>query len=166
MSAPVISKHKVVAITYTIVDDSGIILEQSDIPVYYVHGGPNDMFPDIEAALDGCSPGDSVEVVLPPEKAFGYHDPAMTFTDDIDNVPPEFRRVGAEVEMQNDRGETRSFFVSKIEADKLTVDGNHPFAGRTLTVRVRIVEVREPRPDDYVTVDEPAEPVPPSSRLH
>jgi FKBP-type peptidyl-prolyl cis-trans isomerase SlyD len=135
--------HKVVAITYTIVDDSGIILEQSDIPVYYVHGGPNDMFPDIEAALDSCTLGDSVEVVLPPEKAFGYHDPAMTFTDDIDNVPPEFRRVGAEVEMQNDRGETRSFFVSKIEADKLTVDGNHPYAGKTLTYSVTVADIRD-----------------------
>jgi len=143
MSEPVVSMHKVVAITYTIVDDSGIILEQSDIPVYYVHGGPNDMFPDIEAALDGCTLGDSVEVVLPPEKAFGYHDPAMTFTDDIDNVPPEFRRVGAEVEMQNDRGETRSFFVSKIEADKLTVDGNHPYAGKTLTYAVTVADIRD-----------------------
>ena len=143
MSAPVISKHKVVAITYSIIDQSGAILEQSDIPIYYVHGGPNDMFPDIEAALDGCTLGDSVEVVLPPEKAFGYHDPAMTFTDDIANVPPEFRRVGAEVEMQNDRGETRSFFVSKIEGDKLTVDGNHPFAGKTLTYAVTVADIRD-----------------------
>ena len=143
MSEPVISRHKVVAITYSIIDESGAILEQSDIPVYYVHGGPNDMFPDIEAALDGCTLGDSVEVVLPPEKAFGYHDPAMTFTDDIANVPPEFRRVGAEVEMQNDRGETRSFFVSKIEGDKLTVDGNHPFAGKTLTYAVTVADIRD-----------------------
>jgi len=143
MSDTVVSRHKVVAITYSIIDDSGAILEQSDIPVYYVHGGPNDMFPDIEAALDGCTLGDSVEVVLPPEKAFGYHDPSMTFTDDIDNVPSEFRRVGAEVEMQNERGETRSFFVSKIEADKLTVDGNHPFAGKTLTYAVTVADIRD-----------------------
>ncbi len=143
MSDPVVSKHKVVAITYSIIDESGVILEQSDIPVYYVHGGPNDMFPDVEAALDGRPLGDSIEVVLPPEKAFGYHDPGMTFTDDIANVPPEFRRVGAEVEMQNDRGETRSFFVSKIEADKLTVDGNHPFAGKTLTYAVTVTDIRD-----------------------
>ena len=143
MSDPVVSKYKVVAITYSIIEESGVILEQSDIPVYYVHGGPNDMFPDVEAALDGCTLGDSVEVVLPPEKAFGYHDPGMTFTDDIDNVPPDFRRVGAEVEMQNERGEIRSFFVSKIEADKLTVDGNHPFAGKTLTYAVTVADIRD-----------------------
>ncbi len=143
MSDPVVSKNKVVAITYSIIDASGVILEQSDIPVYYVHGGPNDMFPDVEEALDGKTLGDSVEVVLPPEKAFGYHDPSMTFTDDIDNVPPEFRRVGAEVEMQNDRGEVRSFFVSRIEDGKLTVDGNHPFAGKTLTYAVTVADIRD-----------------------
>ena len=68
MSAPTVSKHKVVAITYSIIDESGVILEQSDIPVHYVHGGPNDMFPDVEAALEGCELGDSIEVVLPPER--------------------------------------------------------------------------------------------------
>jgi FKBP-type peptidyl-prolyl cis-trans isomerase SlyD len=143
MSAPVVSKHKVVAITYSILDDSGVILEQSDIPVYYVHGGPNEMFSDVEAALDGCELGESIEVVLPPEKAFGRHDPNLTFADDIENVPPQFRRIGAEVQMQNDRGETRSFFVSKIEDGKLTVDGNHPFAGKTLTYAVTVADIRD-----------------------
>jgi FKBP-type peptidyl-prolyl cis-trans isomerase SlyD len=143
MSAPTVSKHKVIAITYSILDESGVILEQSDIPVYYVHGGPNEMFPDVEDALDGCELGESVEVVLPPEKAFGYPDPEMTFTDDIENVPPQFRRVGAEVQMQNERGETRSFFVSRIEDDKLTVDGNHPFAGKTLTYAVTVADIRD-----------------------
>ena len=143
MSEPMVSKDKVVAITYAIIDETGVILEQSDIPVYYVHGGPNDMFREVEAALDGCSLGDRIEVVLAPEKAFGPHDPNLTFTDDIDNVPPELRRVGAEVEMQNERGESRSFFVSKIEDGKLTVDGNHPFAGKTLTYAVTVADIRD-----------------------
>jgi FKBP-type peptidyl-prolyl cis-trans isomerase SlyD len=148
MSAPVVSKHQVVAITYSIIDETGVILEQSDIPVYYVHGGPNDMFKAVEAGLDGCGLGDSVEVVLAPEQAFGYHDPNLTFTDDIENVPPEFRRVGAEVQMQNERGETRSFFVSKIENGKLTVDGNHPFAGKTLTYALTVADIREATEDE------------------
>lgn len=148
MSAPTVSKHKVIAITYSILDESGVILEQSDIPVYYVHGGPNEMFPDVEQALEGCELGESVEVVLPPEKAFGYHDPEMTFTDAIENVPPQFRRVGAEVQMQNERGETRSFFVSRIEGDRLTVDGNHPFAGKTLTYAVTVADIRDATEDE------------------
>jgi FKBP-type peptidyl-prolyl cis-trans isomerase SlyD len=143
MSDSVVSRNKVVAITYSIIDQTGVILEQSDIPVYYLHGGPNDMFPDVEEALDGCSIGDSIEVVLTPEKAFGYPDPAMTFTDQVDNVPPQFRQVGAQVEMQNDSGEVRTFVVSKIEDGKLTVDGNHPFAGKTLTYALTVADIRD-----------------------
>jgi len=143
MSKPVVSRHKVVAITYSILDESGVVLEQSDIPVYYVHGGPNDMFPDVEEALDECALGEEVEVILSPEKAFGYPDPNMTFTDDINNVPPQFRQIGAQVQMQNDQGEVRSFFVSKIEGDKLTVDGNHPFAGKTLIYAVTVADIRD-----------------------
>lgn len=143
MSIPVVSKLKVVAVTYSILDESGAILEQSDIPVYYVHGGPNDMFPDVEEALDGCELGESVEVVLPPASAFGEHDPSLTFVDDIDKVPPQFRRIGAEVQMQNESGEVRSFFVSNIENGKLTVDGNHPFAGKTLTYALTVADIRD-----------------------
>jgi len=143
MNDELVSKNKVVGITYAIIDQSGAILEQSDLPLYYVHGGPNDMFEEFETALEGCGPGDSVEVEIGPEKAFGYHDPSLTFTDDIDNVPPQFRRVGAEVQMQNDRGEVRSFFVSRIEDGKLTLDGNHPFAGKTLTYAVTVVDIRD-----------------------
>jgi len=142
MSDFIVSKHMVVSITYSILDETGAVLEQSDLPISYVHGGPNQMFPEVEQALEDCEVGDQVEVILPPEKAFGYHDPSLTFTDDIDNVPPEFRHVGAEVQMQNDRGETRSFFVSKIEGDKLTVDGNHPFAGKTLKYVVTVTDIR------------------------
>jgi len=87
--------------------------------------------------------GGSVEVTLPPEKAFGYPDPNLTFTDDLANVPPQFHQVGAQVEMQNESGETRTFFVSRIEDGKLTVDGNHPFAGKTLLYAVTVADIRD-----------------------
>jgi FKBP-type peptidyl-prolyl cis-trans isomerase SlyD len=45
--------------------------------------------------------------------------------------------------MQNDQGETRTFLVSKLENGKLTVDGNHPFAGKTLTYSVTIKDIRD-----------------------
>ena len=57
-------------------------------------------------------------------------------------MPPQFRHVGAEVPMQNDRGETRTFFVTRIEDGKLTVDCNHPFAGKTLIFAVTITDIR------------------------
>ena len=143
MTDQVVRKNKVVGIAYSIVSDTGEILEQSDISLYYAHGGVNQMFPDVEAALEGRSVGETIEVVIPPGKAFGPYDPDLTFVDNIDNVPPEFRQVGAEVQMQNDQGETRTFFVSKIEDGKLTVDGNHPFAGKTLTYSVTVNDIRD-----------------------
>jgi len=55
--------------------------------------------------------GDEVSSQIPPEKGFGEYDPEMVFVDDLENVPEDFRHIGAEVQMQNDLGETRSFYV-------------------------------------------------------
>jgi FKBP-type peptidyl-prolyl cis-trans isomerase SlyD len=143
MTDAVVGKHKVVSIVYQIRNETGDIMEQIDYPVSYVHGGPSDLIEKVERALEGAAVGDSVEVVLEPGEAFGEHDPALTFTDDLENVPPQFRHVGAEVEMQNDEGESRTFVVSKIENGKLTVDGNHPMAGKRVTFIVTVKEIRE-----------------------
>ncbi len=134
---------QVVYVTYVIQDEQGLVLEQSDLPVGYVHGVAGPLFPQIERALAGKSPGDSVEVTLSPKQAFGPHRPELTFTDDLDNVPDEFRYVGAQVAMENERGEPHTFTVSHIGNGKLTVDGNHPFAGKTLRYRVKVDSVRE-----------------------
>lgn len=142
MQADQIEPHTVVTMTYSICDPDGVVLEQVDLPVSYVHGGRNDLLPALEQALAGHRPGDAVEVTLAPEDAFGESDPDLTYTDDIDNVPPEFRKLGAEVQMQNDRGEVKNFVVSRIEAGKLTVDGNHPLAGKTLTFNLKVLDVR------------------------
>ena len=78
----------------------------------------------VEQALDGAVINDTVEVSLTPEEGFGPHDPDLTYTDDLENVPEEFRNVGAEVEMMNDQGDSRKFTVTRIAGGKLTVDGD------------------------------------------
>ncbi|HEY9150343.1 MAG TPA: peptidylprolyl isomerase [Gammaproteobacteria bacterium] len=143
MSDAMVGKHKVVSIVYQIRDEAGDILEQIDYPVSYVHGGPSDLIEKVENSLEGATVGDSVEVVLEPDEAFGPLDPSLTFTDDLENVPEQFRHVGAEVEMQNDQGDSRTFTVARIEDGKLTVDGNHPMAGRQVTFIVTVVEIRD-----------------------
>lgn len=62
------------------------------------------MFPKIEQALEGQEKGARVEVFLTQYEGFGPSDPNHIFTDELTNVPPQFHQVGAEVEMQNDRG--------------------------------------------------------------
>ncbi|MCB1857522.1 MAG: FKBP-type peptidyl-prolyl cis-trans isomerase [Gammaproteobacteria bacterium] len=148
MSEQVIKPGKFVSLTYTIADTDDNLLEQNDIPVSYVHGGDTELIGGMDRAVSGKKAGDSVEIVVPIEQGFGPHDPNLTFTDDLENVPPQFHYVGAEVEMQNEAGEIKSFIVTHIEKGKLTIDGNHPFAGKTLKVRVKILEVRDATLED------------------
>jgi len=148
MGNEVINKHKVVTFTYNISYDDGAVAEQSDFPMEYMHGVENDMFPKVEAALDGKSTGDSIEVSLEPSEGFGMHDPKLTFTDDLENVPEEFRFVGARPSFQNQNGEVVEMVVSKIENGQLTVDANHPFAGKTMRFNVKVLGVREATPEE------------------
>ncbi len=143
-----IKRDKFVSLTYTITDENDEILERIDMPVNYVHGRDSQVIEKVEKALEGCAQGDEVSVELSPDEGFGEHQAELTFIDQIDNVPPEFRHVGAEVEFQNDKGESRMFRVTKIEDGKLTVDGNHPFAGKVITYNIKVNAVRNATPDE------------------
>ena len=137
----VVTRHKLVTITYIIKDDDGQTIEQNDVPVGYIHGVGSELLPVLESALTGHHTGDIVEVTLPPEDAFGAYDPELTFSDDINNVPEEFRYVGAQAQFQNDKGETKTFIVSKLDDDTVTLDGNHPFVGKTIRFIVTIHDI-------------------------
>lgn len=143
MTEQTVQKGKYVSLSYTIVDDIGTVVEQHDLPVGYVHGSDTQLIGGMDAAIEGAKVGDEVEVLVPPEEGFGERDPSLTFTDDLENVPPQFHQIGAEVQMQNESGDTRSFYVTRIADGKLTVDGNHPLAGKTLKVIVKIHEIRD-----------------------
>jgi FKBP-type peptidyl-prolyl cis-trans isomerase SlyD len=143
-----IGKGKVVSVTYTLHDERGQIFEQSDIPVPYLHGHASGLFDKIEQLLDGKCAGDSIEATLSPEEGFGPHNPALTFTDELENVPPELRFMGAQLEAQNADGESLNFVVTRIENGKLTVDANHPLAGQTVKFRVTVRDVRDATPEE------------------
>jgi len=156
----IISKNKHVSLTYSVIDEDGEIIERIDLPVQYIQGKQSQLIEKIEAALEGHKEGDIIDVELSPEEGFGPHLPELTFTDDINNVPAEFHSIGAEVEFQNDQGETKIFRVSKIADGKLTVDGNHPFAGKKITYNITVTGVRP------ATVDEMANGVQNMPQLH
>jgi FKBP-type peptidyl-prolyl cis-trans isomerase SlyD len=148
MSEQAITDGKYVSLTYSISDDSGDVLEQTDLPVGYIHGGRMELIGGLDEAIAGKRAGDKVEIQVSPEQGFGDHDPDLTFTDDIANVPPQFRQVGAEVPMQNESGEVKTFYVTHIKNHRLTIDGNHPLAGKHLRVHVTIHEVRDATVED------------------
>ncbi len=143
-----VEQNKAVFITYTVTDEAGKVLEQNDLPVGYVHGAGSGLLDKVEQALDGRQAGDRLEITIRPEDGFGDPDPSLILTEDIDNVPPEYRRVGAEAQFQNEAGDVKTFVVTDVSDSKVTLDGNHPFAGKTLVFTVKIVEVRDATPDE------------------
>lgn len=138
-----IKLNKVVSITYAILNHRGEVIEQHDVPVAYLHGRAGGLLPGIEAALEGRTIGERVEIQLGPEDAYGVRDENLTFTDDIENVPPQYRHVGAEVQFENEAGESRTFYVTQIEDGKLTVDGNPALAGQSVTCLVNVIDIRD-----------------------
>jgi FKBP-type peptidyl-prolyl cis-trans isomerase SlyD len=74
---------------------------------------------------------------------FGPRDESLVFTDHIDNVPEQYRQLGTSILMENDGGQTRSFLVTRIDDETLTVDGNNPLCGREVVFSLKIVTVRD-----------------------
>lgn len=138
-----VEHQKVVSFTYQLLDEQGMVQEQSDLPMSYVHGVDDRVFPEIVEAMEGKKIGNEVEVTLPPEKGFGVYNPDLTFSDDIANVPPEFQQVGAKATFQNDAGDTTEMTVVKVEDGKVYLEGNHMFAGKTMTFKIKITGIRE-----------------------
>ena len=148
MSAAIVAKNKVVSLTYVLRNQKGDIFEYRDLPVSYVHGSGADLFPKIEQVLEGRNVGDRVTVTLTPADAFGDRDPKLAFTDDLENTSPELRRVGAEFEAQNAKGESIVLTVTCIENGKITVDANHPLAGQTISFDVTVQDIRNATPEE------------------
>ena len=146
-----ISINKFVELTYRIIDQSNSeVIEQVEEPLGYVQGDNSLLFNQVTKELEGRCVGDEVEILLKAEDAFGKKADELIFTDDINNVPVEYRFIGASVTMQNDKGGTKDFIVSSIEDGKLTIDGNHPLAGKDIIFYVEILSIREATADEII----------------
>ncbi|MEW8323658.1 MAG: FKBP-type peptidyl-prolyl cis-trans isomerase [Candidatus Thiodiazotropha taylori] len=157
MSQETVKPGKFVSLSYMIQDMDGNVLEQSDLPVGYIHGGETELIGGMDQAVLGKAQGEEVTMTIPAENGFGAYNPDLVITDGIENVPVELRQLGAEVQMQNEAGDVRSFYVTKIEGDRLTVDGNHPLAGKTLQVKLKILQVRDASQEDMLQFGMPGQ---------
>ena len=133
-----------VELTYRVSDrKSGQVLTCVEFPLGYIHGHNEILAPSIHKELGGKSAGDVIEVPIDGNRIFGPRDESLVFTDRIENVPEEYRRIGTSILMENDKGQTRSFLVTRIDDETLTVDGNNPLCGRTVVFRLEILAVRD-----------------------
>jgi FKBP-type peptidyl-prolyl cis-trans isomerase SlyD len=139
-----IQDGKLVELTYQVTDrKSGQVLTAVEFPLGYVHGHNEILAPSVHKALEGRSAGDVIEVPIDANRIFGPRDESLVFTDDIDNVPEEYREVGTSILMRNDKGQARTFVVTRVDDKTLTVDGNNPLCGREVVFRLEIRTVRD-----------------------
>jgi FKBP-type peptidyl-prolyl cis-trans isomerase SlyD len=108
-----------------------------------VHGHNEILAPSVHRKLEGKSTGEVIEVPIDGNQIFGPRDESLVFTDQIENVPEEYRQIGTSILMENEKGQTRSFIVTRIDDKTLTVDGNNPLCGREVVFTLEILTVRD-----------------------
>ena len=140
----VIQDGKFVELTYKVTDRKlGHVLTRVEFPLGYVHGHNEILAPSVHRELGGKSAGDVIEVTIDGNQIFGPRNESLVFSDDIENVPEEYRQVGTSILMENDKGQTRSFLVTHVDDERLTVDGNNPLCGREVVFTLEILSVRD-----------------------
>jgi FKBP-type peptidyl-prolyl cis-trans isomerase SlyD len=139
-----IEKNKVATIEYTLKNNDGEVLDTSEgnEPMVYIHGIGN-LIPGLEEVLEGKGQGDETQVSIPPEKAYGVPNPELVQVVErnvfqgVDDL-----QVGMQFQAQSDDG-TQVIWITDLEGDNVTIDGNHPLAGETLNFDVKVVDVRD-----------------------
>jgi FKBP-type peptidyl-prolyl cis-trans isomerase SlyD len=139
-----IAQNSVVTIHYTLKDDAGEIIDSSreGDPIAYLHGHGN-LVPGLERELEGKNAGDKVNVSVTPEHGYGEYDKNL-----VQQVPRRALqgianvKVGMRLQAQTPQG-PRAVVVTRLVGDMVTIDGNHPLAGKNLNFDVEITDVRE-----------------------
>ena len=143
-----ITPQCVVALTWTLKDTLGDVLDELDEPVEFLLGG-NDLLAKIEEALQGHEPGDQLELHLEPENAFGDYDENLVFLEARCLFPAELEEgltfdgaampSGISSQMPKDH----LYTVTDIYPEHVVLDGNHPLAGIAIRLTVKVDSVRD-----------------------
>lgn len=144
-----IAKDTAVKFNYTLKDDEGNIIDKSPEgqPLAYLHGHQN-IIPGLEKQLEGKSAGEKVHAVIEPADAYGEYEETA-----VQRVPREnFQGVddiqpGMQFQSESN-GHVMLVTVTDVNDEEVTVDANHPLAGKRLTFDVEIQEVRAATEDE------------------
>lgn len=140
----IVTDGKYVELKYKVIDvKTDSVLTEVEFPLGYVHGVNEVLAPAVMAELEGKAAGDVIEVPIDCNKLYGPRDESLVITENINNVPEQYREVGTAILMENDRGDTKSFLVTRIEGDLIVIDGNNPLCGREVTFRLEVLTVRD-----------------------
>ncbi len=140
-----IVKDCVVSLRYELFDADGELVEKVEEPVSYLHGGYDGIFPLVEEAVHGKGVGDFCSVTLQPDDAFGEYEHDLVEVEPRSSFPAEVS-VGMQFEgapEESDDDDFMLYTVIEVNDDEVTVDGNHPLAGKTLTFNCTVTGVRK-----------------------
>lgn len=134
-----IEKDVVTTINYKLSVD-GTEVESNELT--YLHGHKN-IIEGLEKELEGLTPGDKKSVHVPSGEAYGDYQPELVQTVNRKDFPEnQAIEVGMQFQTQTPQG-TAVFAVKAIENDMITMDGNHPMAGKDLSFDIEVKELRE-----------------------
>jgi FKBP-type peptidyl-prolyl cis-trans isomerase SlyD len=142
-----ITAQCVIALTWTLKDTLGEVLDQLDEPVEFLLGG-NDLLASIEDALQGHVAGATLDLHLEPEQAFGDYDENLVFLDPRKLFPAEleegmtFDGAALPAGVSPDMPKEKIYTVTEIYPDHVVLDGNHPLAGIAIRLSLKVESVR------------------------
>ncbi|HEY6484603.1 MAG TPA: peptidylprolyl isomerase [Steroidobacteraceae bacterium] len=139
-----IKKDSVVTLHYTLKDDDGALIDHSTEgePLAYLHGYGN-LVAGLERALEGKHSGDKLSVNIAPREGYGEYSKAL-----VQKIPRRTLKgiskvtVGMRLQAQTEQG-PKAVTVTNVTGDLVTIDANHPLAGRNLHFDVEIKDVRD-----------------------
>ena len=137
-----INSGKKVSLEYTVFLTDGTQIDSNvgEDPLVFVHGS-HQVFPALEQALTGLKAGDTKQVMLKAEEAYGPVVPEAYREVEIDTVPAPFRYAGAVLGIQDPAGGIYPIRVHEVNEQKIILDFNHPLAGQALRFDVKVVQV-------------------------
>jgi FKBP-type peptidyl-prolyl cis-trans isomerase SlyD len=141
-----ITPQCVVALTWTLEDSLGEVLDELTEPVEFLVGG-DDLLARLEEALQGHEAGDRLDLHLEPEEAFGDYDEQLVFLEPRSLFPAELEEgmtfEGLPAGASQHAPKDVLYTVTEIYPEHVVVDGNHPLAGISLRIRIAVERVRE-----------------------
>jgi len=143
-----VSLNNVVAIHYTLTNNEGTVLDSSDGrgPLNFIHGLGH-LIPGMEEGLDGKQVGNKFQLKVSPEKGYGNYQNEMVQEVPVSAFAGQEIKVGMQFEAGT--GDQRFLVTIKaIDAETVTVDGNHPLAGVELNFDIEVMEIREATEDE------------------
>jgi FKBP-type peptidyl-prolyl cis-trans isomerase SlyD len=140
----IITGGKYVELKYRVIDvKTDSVLTEVEYPIGYVHGVNEVLAPAVMQQLEGRAVGDTIEVPIDCNQLYGPRDESLVINENIHSVPEEYREVGTAILMENDKGQTKTFLVTRIAGDIITIDGNNPLCGREVIFKLEILTVRD-----------------------